>query len=1783
MTMDLARLGVEIDSRKVKDGKQNLRDFGDEGVRTQKRIGEATDSMRRDFSKLGGNLKAFTRIAGGAFALIAGSISASAAIGEARKFGAALSEVSTLIEGNAQQTKFLQEETNRLAATYGGTGTSQAQAFYQAISAGASSVEEAAMTLDAANKLAIGGVTDVTTGVGILSTAMNVYSSSGLTAAEASDAIFVAVKAGVTTVGELSSSLGKVLPLAEKMGLSFDETAAATAALTKGGLSTAEAVTALRASLSAALGPSKQASDLAKQLGLDFSASAISAKGFAGFMQDVVDKTGGSSEKMQMLFGSVEAVGAALAFSGSAGESMNAILDDMESKAGATAEAYGKMSLDKDQRLQVALGKIWTLTAALGDALLTVFVPAMEAAGVLAQMLAENMDRLGVYFGVAAVALTAAYKPAIVAAAVATRKFAAGILFTRTALIRAGWGAAIVVIGELIFQLMRAKEVTGSWGTALVLLGDVAKGVWQGIAEAANAIPPSLASVWNTVKADFLLAISDMLNSWSTFVQSVATGIEGIPGMEGTFSTLQNKITGVVRASADFAESSMSARSAAKSYASEASSLASDGFDKAREALNKLNIETAKESTVTKKATKEVVDLNEALAGDGSSGSGSNKGTAGAAKEAGKAMKAAAKEAEKFAKEVEQLEFDANPMLKYNEELERLEYLVSDHGLSNGAFQKAVKDLNDELLNSYPIISDLGNAIGDFVASGLRDFDDLLSSFKKTIKEMVATAIANPIKLALVGSVGAGAAGAASAATGGAAPSGGGGLLSGLLGAGQGAGGGLLGGILGTATSGTGLIGGFSSVVSSLGMGGLGGAASSIGAALSGATTGLTGFATAIGAVAAPLLAVGAVFSFFKKKTKELDSGLQVTVNGMNALVQSFRLVEESRFFGLSKKTRERVSALDREAAEPFEAIVGQIQSGVLNAAGALGIGASAFKDFSATVKVSTKGMSDSEAQSAITEALTDLSDEFASLIPGISELQREGEGAYEAIQRLSSSIGVVNASLGMLDKTMYDMSLDGAAAASSLADAFGGLQNLTSATDSYYQNFYSESERSELLTRRLATAMNELGMAMPETRAELRALVDMQDLSTEAGRQMYAALVSLSSEFNNVLPAIDSLANKMGALAGQLGNQAVAKINDQIEASNRAAQQARNSATAFFRLADSLRSAASELRAVATEADFADARKSFNRMFLKAIGGDQEALGGLAASGRTLATDGGQFATSALEMGRLQADIRNKLNEAAAVSEAMGLGADYQAKLFDVQTAALENLRDLLESGDVTRDLLEEQIGVLNSIKNQISDSANLQIVTGKGLNGETVSALKDNGGRIVGSLSSEGSRYISSLLTQTRAIVDSMDANKDGIISVTESQTAAILSQYQSTVMALVAAVDRNGNTTVAQLRASLAGKASDAAIASVVNAVDRNKDGIITSEEAQAARIISNASSRTAAELFALGQQTLTFANAVTGQTVSVTGTQRLTNNELNKVQSLQGQTVSITELVERAVEGNANLTAALLSRLSNGINVAGVGDMVSGIGSINNLLARLIAAQEASIAAQQAEANKQRAIASAQAQLEATAKAQRTAISQVESAIPEIFSLANKYGVFLNANAGAARLVNDARFNITEQGLLSSQYGQISTRGGDAAGFKREFVQSGGVFEQTLGRAGELSQLASTLASQRDAIRALGGVPAFAMGGAHRGGLARVGENDMELVAPSRIYNPADTRRMLDNKPIVDAVKEMKEELRKFKDENAQMMINLSSDSRKMLRLEEKREEIGTPTYTVVAPS
>lgn len=1987
---DLARIGVEVDTRKVRSGKFDLKDFGEQGVRTESQVKRSSSGINKAFGSVGLSMKSVTAGAGAMFAALAVGFSASGAIREAQQFGSALSEVSTLIEGTAQQTSYLEAESKKLASTYGGTGTAQAKAFYQAISAGARSVEEAGKTLDSANKLAIGGVTDVTTAVGILSTAMNVYSASGLTAAEASDAIFVAVKAGVTTVGELSSALGKVLPLAEKMGLSFDQTAAAVAALTKGGLSTAEAVTGLRSALAAALGPTSQASDLAQELGLDFSAAGLEAKGFAGFMADVVDKTDGSAEKMQTLFGSVEAVGAALAFSGSAGESMNEILGDMAQKAGATAEAFGKMSGDKQQRLKVALGELWSVTTSLGSSLLSALVPALEAFATTAGFVAENADFLAVSIGL----LATMQIPAAIAGLISLTGWLATSegLFIAGAIAAKGMSLALsalpfVAIASGVTLLFRLKgafddarssaaTLTDQYGqlmsaqsqldavsvayfnnvtegstramqaasemarnqTAIALetaeqllaqqeridnlLGLGLLGVespkTQAAREAVEALSNSLMDAESRLSAADAAVIRmqnslieaggssvmlvgeagkllESLNHQSEVQRAIATygrdsaqvaalvaeeerrvfeaKLQTLDATEQAknklreaFLTLQDVTSAASLAAGNIGGAAGEAARLAQNLSAAASALAgvinatanmnvgaigleaqnraleagnslikarteglvaakraelSDAFgsgdavvraaaaaelEKYTEAVNRNSTAQAQNEKLVKAAT--------AAIGGGSSGGGSSK-----------AVKAAAKETKKLADEIERLEFDADPVKKYNSELDRLNELAAN-GLSDGAYRKAVDDLNEGFMNSYPEITRISDAMGDFVASGLRDFSSLKDAFVGMIKDMVRTAIANPIRLSLIGSV-----------------SGGGGLLGSLAG-GSGGGGGILGGasggggLLGGLTSGLGALSsgigaGLSMAFSGFASGGISGLTSVIGTQLGAATASIGAFGAALGTIALPLAAVGAVFSFFKKKTKELDAGLRITVDGMDTLVESFSKIETKRFWGLSKKVRTHYSTLAEEASAPIVSTIEDIASSVMDMGEVFGFASSNIDRASIQLKISTKGLSDEEIEKAITEEMERLGDVFADSIVGTFEgvvttmqeyqtplmkllnisgplrevtetvsvvneefeaLKKEGEGSYDALSRLVNSIQMVNTVADTLGKELLEVTLQGADMASDLVDMAGGLEAFNSAATTYYQGFYSEAERQAKTTEQLTEVMNELGQSMPTTRAQFRFLVDAQDLTTQAGREMFSALVALAGQMDSVLPAIDSLAEKLGSLTASAIDAALGPINDQIEASNAAATAARQSATEFFRLADSLRSSAKSIGSISTLSDLANARSAFDRTYQKALSGDVGAMGDLGSAGAALATDSASFASSSFELKKIEAGIRNQLNAAAATAEAMGLGADYQAMLFDVQTAALEVIREGLAQGNITQDLLNEQIEVLHNLGQKIEDSANLQIAVGRTETGKTVAALLDGTGNIVGSLSEEGAKSISaiqssssgiksqivaSLFSLSDTLVGALDSNRDGVISAQESQAASTLSTYQSLVSQLTTAINANGSMTTAQIRTSLAGKASDSAINSVISAVDRNKDGIISAEEAAASRTVSQLSGTTIQQIQALAQQSSLFTNAITGQTGQITNTQGLTNQELGKVQDLQGETVSITELVERAVNGSETLTAALLNRFSEGISVNGIGSMVSGLDRLSNLFTRIVEAQEAEMAAAEAEAQRQAALTKAQAELESIASAQSKAIAEVQNSSSAIIGLAQRYGVYLNAQSGPVQLSQTASFGVNDQGLFEGKYNQISYSGSSskATNFKKDFYGDGGLYDQTYGRAAELKALAADLEARRALILELGGVPSYAVGtDNHAGGLAYVHKDEMiNMPAGSSVSTVAQTRKMLENQELIDEIRAMREDMKRMNDEKQQIELENRRNLKVIAELQERNEAIGLP--------
>ena len=271
--------------------------------------------------------------------------------------------------------------------------------------------------------------------------------------------------------------------------------------------------------------------------------------------------------------------------------------------------------------------------------------------------------------------------------------------------------------------------------------------------------------------------------------------------------------------------------------------------------------------------------------------------------------------------------------------------------------QKSLDELQKAYDKQQEMVGMFKNTITNALTSIIDGSKSVAGAFKDMLRQMLTSLAQSKFIQPLVAGMSAGFAGtAASAGTSAAVGGATGGMMAGI------------GATVGTA--GAALVGG--------GMSAFGMTAASGGAIATGMAA-MPALA-AIGAVAAPLLAVAAVFSFFKKKTKELDSGLNVTVKNMDTFVESFSKVQTSKFWGMSKSESTTTSAASDVVANPIIAAVSEIQNQVVKAADALGIASDAFEGFSHEFKVSLKGLTEEQAMAKINEELVKMGDSFASM-----------------------------------------------------------------------------------------------------------------------------------------------------------------------------------------------------------------------------------------------------------------------------------------------------------------------------------------------------------------------------------------------------------------------------------------------------------------------------------------------------------------------------------------------------------------------------------------------------------------------------------------------------------------------------------------------------------------------------------------------------------------------------------------------------------------------------------
>ena len=259
-------------------------------------------------------------------------------------FETALAKVSTIADTSKVSVGDLNKQILDTSGSMGVAAADIAEAAYQAISAGQDTANAVAFA-GQASKLAAAGFTSSSSAVDILTTALNAYGLSADQSTHVSDVLLTTQNLGKTSVDELSSSMGKVIPLAAAYGVTVENLSSGLAVMTANGIATAEATTYTKSMLNE-LGDagSTVGKILQKQTGKSFAQLNAEGKSLGDVLQILYQSVGGSSTAFAGLWSSVEAGTGALSLASGGAEHFNDVLSQMQNSAGATETAYETMT-----------------------------------------------------------------------------------------------------------------------------------------------------------------------------------------------------------------------------------------------------------------------------------------------------------------------------------------------------------------------------------------------------------------------------------------------------------------------------------------------------------------------------------------------------------------------------------------------------------------------------------------------------------------------------------------------------------------------------------------------------------------------------------------------------------------------------------------------------------------------------------------------------------------------------------------------------------------------------------------------------------------------------------------------------------------------------------------------------------------------------------------------------------------------------------------------------------------------------------------------------------------------------------------------------------------------------------------------------------------------------------------------------------------------------------------------------------------------------------------------
>jgi TP901 family phage tail tape measure protein len=495
-----------------------------------------------------------------------------AAVVAAGQFESTLTKISTLAGVSAQDLAKVKDHILDMAPAVG----QGPQALADAMMVVSSTVEDtttALSILDVAARASASGLGDAREVARALTSIINSYGAANITAARAGDILTATVKAGGAEANEMAGTLGRVIPIAAQVGISFEEVGAFMATFTKLGVDASESVTALRGVLSTLLAPTKEAEKALMDVGssTDGLRRSVRESGLTDTMIKLLESFKGNETAAAAVFGNVRALAGVMGTAGAQAATYRGVLEQVTKSTGLLDKAFDRIKATQVQTWAQLSAEVGVLAIKFGDALAPAFKAALDASKPLLDMavhLSEEFTKLpqpvqtvAVALGVAAAAaapLAFAFSSFVklVGAVSTVLGTATGFFVTETAAVVAD---TVAVEANTVAKVANATAAGAAGGAAKLfaegeqqaflftgntveVLGDLEPALWgaeQALLPLSGAMEATAAAAAATVPE--AAAVATGFAAWPIALGAAATALVlGVDGMKSLGSIAQS-------------------------------------------------------------------------------------------------------------------------------------------------------------------------------------------------------------------------------------------------------------------------------------------------------------------------------------------------------------------------------------------------------------------------------------------------------------------------------------------------------------------------------------------------------------------------------------------------------------------------------------------------------------------------------------------------------------------------------------------------------------------------------------------------------------------------------------------------------------------------------------------------------------------------------------------------------------------------------------------------------------------------------------------------------------------------------------------------------------------------------------------------------------------------------------------------------------------------------------------------------------------------------------------